>query len=99
MNDEPGIGELGRGLNDLKADVRALSVKVDGLPAAFVEHAISRERYEADEARRKIEHDALQKQVDDIDDWKQGATLRNVAIIGGAAAFATAVATIIQAIH
>ena len=99
MSDEPGIGELGRGLNDLKADLRALSQKVDGLPAAFVEHAISRERYEADELRRKVEHETLQKQVNDIDEWKQGSTLRYVAIVGAAAAVGTASAAIIGAIH
>lgn len=99
MTDEPGIGELGRGLIDLKADVRDLSAKVDGLPAAFVEHAISRERYEADEARRKVEKDTIQKQVDDIDAWKQGSTARTMAIIGAAAAIATAVAAIVSGVH
>lgn len=98
MSDQPGIGEIGRGLIDLKADVKDLTRKVEAQINAFAERAVSRERYESDEQRRIVEHTALQKQVDDIDEWKKNAFKRAIAIITVCATVAAAAATVIAVI-
>jgi chromosome segregation ATPase len=94
MSDQPGVGELGRGLNALKDEVRDLKEEVRRLPDAFSERMVSRERYEADEDRRKVERETLQKQVGDIDEWKKNAGKRALGIIGACTGVAAATGTI-----
>jgi anti-sigma-K factor RskA len=97
MSDQPGLGELGRGLKDLKEDVKALSDLVAELPDKFAAQAISRERYTADETRRGIELQNLTKRIDQIDAWKQGAFKRATAIVAICVACAGVAATLIAA--